>query len=56
MQTPRNTEHGFTITLDNRTQNIEDLADDENAALEQDMQSEESRDPYTDQWYDVDSA
>lgn len=56
VQTPHNTKNGFTVTIDNVTQKIEDLADDENAALEQDMQSDETRDPYSDQWYDVDSA
>ena len=45
--------HGFTIRLDDRVTTIDDLPDDENAAVQQDLEQEDSRDPYDEQWFDV---
>ena len=53
MQTPFNTKHGFTITPDDRVTPIDDLADDSNLASAQDLQQEDSADPYDEQWFDV---
>jgi hypothetical protein len=47
--------HGITITLDNETQNIEDLPDDETAILVQKLHAKVPSNPYEDQWYDVEA-
>jgi hypothetical protein len=48
-QTPFNTQHGFTITLDDTPTTIEDLSD-EAAVSTQDLEQDDSRE---EQWFDV---
>lgn len=49
VQTPFNTKHGFTITLDDTPTTIEDISD-ETAVSTQDLEQDDSRE---EQWFDV---
>tara|TARA_B110000503_G_C6880052_1_gene302287 strand:+ start:419 stop:586 length:168 start_codon:yes stop_codon:yes gene_type:complete len=48
-QTPYNSNHGFTITLDDTTTTIEDLPD-ETTVSTQDLEQDDSS---SEQWFDV---